>query len=130
MRSSRFNIVGGCLLLATLAQAQDPSSPTETVTSSSLASIASPGLTTKAPTLVSGCAAAVSTTSICSTCVTAACIYEETMTVSCGCPSPPVTIYASHPCELGCDNLGCGTFTKVVTEPCRSAIVPGWGVGC
>jgi hypothetical protein len=47
------------------------------------------------------------------------------MTVSCGCPSPPVTIFASHPCELGCDNLGCGTFTKVVTESCRSSVQDG-----
>ncbi|KAK0750897.1 hypothetical protein B0T18DRAFT_478048 [Schizothecium vesticola] len=119
MRSSRFSAIGGCLLLATLAQAKDDdsSSSIATVTLSSLASTASPGLiTTKAPTLVSGCAAALSTTSICSTCVTAACVYEETITVSCGCPSPPLTIFASHPCELGCDNLGCGTITKVVTE--------------
>lgn len=91
-----------------------------------LASTVSPGLaTTKAPSLVSGCAAAVSTTSICSTCVTAACVYEETMTVSCGCPSPAVTIFASHPCDLGCDDLGCGTITKVVTEACRFSVLEG-----
>lgn len=113
---------------ATFAQAKDePSSPTATITS--LASTVSPGLaTTKAPTLVSGCAAAVSTTSICSTCVTAACVYEETMTVSCGCPSPAVTIFASHPCDLGCDDLGCGTITKVVTEACRLSVVLEGGV--
>lgn len=112
---------------ATLAQAKDdPSSPGATITTLILASTVSPGLaTTKPPTLVSGCAAAVSTTSICSTCVTAACVYEETMTVSCGCPSPAVTIFASHPCELGCDNLGCGTITKVVTEACRFSVLEG-----
>lgn len=47
------------------------------------------------------------------------------MTVSCGCPSPAVTIFASHPCELGCDDLGCGTITKVVTEACRLSVLEG-----
>ncbi len=57
-----------------------------------------------------------STTDICSTCVTAACVVEATVTAGCGCPETPVTIYHSYPCELGCDALtACGTFYKVVT---------------
>ncbi|KAK1755407.1 hypothetical protein QBC47DRAFT_413174 [Echria macrotheca] len=69
-------------------------------------------------TAVSGCPAAVSTTDICSTCVTADCVVEQTMTVPCGCPSPPLTLLSSHPCSLGCDGLGCATVYEVVTEAC------------
>ncbi|KAK3389267.1 hypothetical protein B0H63DRAFT_463296 [Podospora didyma] len=74
---------------------------------------------TATPTLVSvsGCAAVVSTTDICSTCFTADCVVLATITVNtdCGCPATPVTIYSSHPCDLGCDGLGCGTAYTVVT---------------
>jgi len=74
---------------------------------------------TPTPTVVSGCPAAVSTTDICTTCVTAACVIEATVTVSCECPNPPMTIYSSHPCDLGCDGLGCATVYKVETAACE-----------
>ncbi|KAL2165026.1 hypothetical protein VTH06DRAFT_322 [Thermothelomyces fergusii] len=66
---------------------------------------------------VSGCAAVVSTTDICSTCVAAACVVPVTITAGCGgCPESPPTVYRSFPCDEGCDNLGgCRTVYSVVT---------------
>ncbi|KAK3379656.1 hypothetical protein B0T24DRAFT_612568 [Lasiosphaeria ovina] len=80
--------------------------------------VSGPALTAS-PSLqsVSGCAAVVSTTDICSTCFTADCVILATITVNtnCGCPATPATIYSSHPCALGCGGLGCGTAYTVVT---------------
>ncbi|KAK4233347.1 hypothetical protein C8A03DRAFT_38946 [Achaetomium macrosporum] len=66
---------------------------------------------------VSGCAAVVSTTAICSTCMTIDCVVPATITAGCGsCPDTPPTIYRSFPCDQGCSNLGgCKTVYSVVT---------------
>ncbi|KAK4155879.1 hypothetical protein C8A00DRAFT_13135 [Chaetomidium leptoderma] len=65
---------------------------------------------------VSGCAAVVSTTDICTTCVTAACVIEATVTAGCGgCAATAPTIYHSFPCDQGCGGLGCKTIYNVVT---------------
>ncbi|KAK4032697.1 hypothetical protein C8A01DRAFT_20258, partial [Parachaetomium inaequale] len=65
---------------------------------------------------VSGCAAVVSTTDICTTCVTAACVVPATITAGCGgCGDAPPTVYRSFPCDQGCDNIGCKTVYSVVT---------------
>ncbi|KAH6632508.1 hypothetical protein F5144DRAFT_593245 [Chaetomium tenue] len=65
---------------------------------------------------VSGCAAVVSTTDVCSTCVTMECIALATITAGCGsCGETPPTIYRSFPCDEGCDNIGCKTLFSVVT---------------
>lgn len=68
-----------------------------------------------APVSAPGCAPVVSTTDICSTCVTAACVVPATVTAGCGCPDPPATVFRSHPCDLGCEGLGgCRTVYTVV----------------
>ncbi|KAK0643741.1 hypothetical protein B0T16DRAFT_416558 [Cercophora newfieldiana] len=92
---------------------------------SALAGTASPALTASPTVTAASCPAAVSTTDICSTCVTAACVIEATITAACGCPNPPETIFSSHPCSLGCGGLGCATVYTVVTEPCTGG--PGSG---
>ncbi|KAL2018667.1 hypothetical protein VTK56DRAFT_502 [Thermocarpiscus australiensis] len=83
---------------------------------------------TPSPVSVSGCAAAVSTTDICTTCVTADCVILATVTISCGCPDPPATIFRSHPCDRGCSGLGCATVYTVVTSSgsaCFATSAPG-----
>ncbi|KAK0636454.1 hypothetical protein B0T17DRAFT_651238 [Bombardia bombarda] len=58
----------------------------------------------------SQCPTVSRTVDICSSCFTADCITTQTVTASCGCPEPLVTIFRSHPCALGCDGLGaCAT---------------------
>ncbi|KAG7287203.1 hypothetical protein NEMBOFW57_006708 [Staphylotrichum longicolle] len=66
---------------------------------------------------VSGCPAVVSTTMICSTCMTAACVVPATIVAGCGsCPATPPTIYRGFPCDQGCSNLGpCKTIYEIVT---------------
>ncbi|KAL2171528.1 hypothetical protein VTG60DRAFT_2696 [Thermothelomyces hinnuleus] len=65
---------------------------------------------------VSGCAAVVSTTDICSTCLAAACVVPATITAGYGdCPESPPTVYRSFPCDEGCYNIGCRTVYSVVT---------------
>ncbi|KAK3687900.1 hypothetical protein B0T22DRAFT_458216 [Podospora appendiculata] len=72
-------------------------------------------------TVVSGCPALVKTVDICSTCVTPDCIVFETITANCDCPGPVVTLTRSHPCDLGCADLGCGTaYTVVSATGCSS----------
>ncbi|KAH6855919.1 hypothetical protein B0I37DRAFT_411878 [Chaetomium sp. MPI-CAGE-AT-0009] len=66
---------------------------------------------------VSGCAAVVSTTDICNTCVTMACVVPATITAGCnGCGETPPTIYRSFPCDGGCENIGCQTIYTIATE--------------
>lgn len=58
----------------------------------------------------------VSTTDICLTCVTMACVAPATITAGCsGCGETPPTIYRSFPCDQGCDNIGCKTVFSIVT---------------
>ncbi|KAL2196947.1 hypothetical protein P885DRAFT_60942 [Corynascus similis CBS 632.67] len=65
---------------------------------------------------VSGCAAVVSTTDVCTTCMTVACVVPATITAGCGdCGESPPTIYRSFPCDEGCNNLGCKTVYSIVT---------------
>ncbi len=65
---------------------------------------------------VSGCAAVVSTTNVCTTCMTADCVYEATITAGCdGCSDVPPTVYKSFPCDQGCSGLGCKTVFSVMT---------------
>ncbi|KAK3324454.1 hypothetical protein B0T19DRAFT_486619 [Cercophora scortea] len=72
-------------------------------------------------TVVSGCPALVKTVDICSTCVTPDCIEFQTITANCDCPGPVVTLTRSHPCALGCADLGCGTaYTVVSATGCPS----------
>ncbi|KAL2121343.1 hypothetical protein VTJ04DRAFT_5370 [Mycothermus thermophilus] len=65
---------------------------------------------------VSGCAAVVSTTSVCPTCVTLQCIVQATVTAGCdSCPVTAVpTIYREYPCEGPCPD-GCRTDYTVLT---------------
>ncbi|KAK4134652.1 hypothetical protein BT67DRAFT_441817 [Trichocladium antarcticum] len=67
---------------------------------------------------VSGCAAVVSTTDICSTCMAVACVVPATVTAGCGgCAETAPTIFRSHGCDRGCDGLGgCKTVYTVVTS--------------
>jgi hypothetical protein len=69
----------------------------------------------------------VSTTDVCSTCVTAACVVPATVTAGCGtCADTAPTIFRSFPCDEGCDNLGCKTVYEVVTatdNACEFALV-------
>ncbi|KAK0620077.1 hypothetical protein B0T14DRAFT_603741 [Immersiella caudata] len=110
------------LILLTLTPLINAQSSTVTLVSTGSPAPAPTGSATL--TAVS-CPAAVSTTDICSTCVTAACVIEATITAACGCPNPPLTIFSSHPCSLGCGGLGCATVYTVVTEPCTGG--PGSG---
>ncbi|EAQ87434.1 hypothetical protein CHGG_04053 [Chaetomium globosum CBS 148.51] len=77
---------------------------------------------------VSGCAAVVSTTNVCSTCVTMECVAPATITAGCGsCDETPPTIYRSFPCDQGCDNIGCKTVFSVETATdgeCASGASP------
>ncbi|KAK3318134.1 hypothetical protein B0H66DRAFT_602736 [Apodospora peruviana] len=78
--------------------------------------------TNPTPTVVSGCPAILSTTDICSSCVTPECVILATATASCGCPDPLVTVYRSHPCDLGCAGLGgCKTVWTVESAADRDA---------
>ncbi|KXX72835.1 hypothetical protein MMYC01_210620 [Madurella mycetomatis] len=83
--------------------------------------LASPGFSqlTASPTIesVSGCAAVVSTTLVCSTCATLQCVTPVTITAGCGtCPDTPPTVYRGYPCEEGCSGLGgCRPVYTVVT---------------
>ena len=48
--------------------------------------------------------------------MTAACVYEATITAGCdGCSDVPPTVYRSFPCDQGCTSLGCKTVYTVVT---------------
>ncbi|KAK3294169.1 uncharacterized protein B0H64DRAFT_374990 [Chaetomium fimeti] len=77
---------------------------------------------------VSGCAAVVSTTHICSTCVTMACVVPATVTAGCdGCGETPPTIYRSFPCDEGCDNIGCQTIYSVATATDNECATGGAG---
>ncbi|SPQ25366.1 d518b934-6f69-4895-b448-2939b611c5c5 [Thermothielavioides terrestris] len=83
---------------------------------------------------VSGCAAVVSTTDVCSTCLTIDCVVPATITAGCdGCPTAAPTVYRSFPCDQGCNVVGCKTVYTVVTatdgvcdedEPSSSAESP------
>ncbi|KAK4110375.1 hypothetical protein N656DRAFT_292227 [Canariomyces notabilis] len=84
--------------------------------------LAAPSLSqgiTATPTIesVSGCPAVVSTTHVCSTCMTIQCVASVTITAGCGtCPASPPTIYRGYPCEEGCSALtGCKPVYTVVT---------------
>ncbi|KAM7201791.1 hypothetical protein V8F20_004752 [Naviculisporaceae sp. PSN 640] len=66
-------------------------------------------------TSVSVCPTIVSTTNICSECVTIACVASLTVTAPCGCETPAATIFRDHPCGIGCAGLeGCQTESVVV----------------
>ncbi|KAK3307175.1 uncharacterized protein B0T15DRAFT_501728 [Chaetomium strumarium] len=82
---------------------------------------------------VSGCAAVVSTTAICSTCMTVDCVVPATITAGCGtCPDTPPTIYRSYGCDEGCgaEGLGgCKTVYSVVTASGDDGECDGGGGG-
>lgn len=97
--------------------------------------ITSPGTgITAAPTpsnLDLSCPAVLSTTAICTTCMTADCVTEATLTVSCGCPAAPFTVFTSLGCDNGCAGLGCQTVYEIVSastcELSSFGFVGGWG---
>ncbi|KAL0471747.1 hypothetical protein QR685DRAFT_439345 [Neurospora intermedia] len=117
--------------LALATQALSQSLPTSTVTatasgssSSSSSSIITTPLTNSLlptsdrPTPVSECPIIISTTSVCSTCMTIDCVTVSTVTAGCTCANPPMTVYQSWGCEKGCDALpsGCKTLYEVISE--------------
>ncbi|KAK3952451.1 hypothetical protein QBC32DRAFT_142547 [Pseudoneurospora amorphoporcata] len=139
-------LIAASLALATRAQTQ--SLPASTSTSIITTPLTNPLLPSTATTItatstydeptdrpsgrVSECPIIISTTSVCSTCMTIDCVTVETVTAGCTCANPPMTVFQSWGCEKGCDALpgGCKTLYEVVSEAggCSGA-GSGSGVG-
>lgn len=78
--------------------------------------------TTPAPsTSQTGCPTVTATRELCETCPVPACLGVQTITQSCGCPTPIATEYLDFPCSASCSGVWCTTsYVTVTASDCPS----------